>query len=180
MEEKTLKNQKLLTGPLNYVTRDTDDILNVDTTLGPVTIVLPNIKNSGYMIRPKTFYINDVGGQASVNNITIEATGGDQINTSSFVIIDKDDGSGSININSRTEWLLTGDGVSQAGGDANYVHVQGAPIMVWNVLHNLNKRCAVSVVDNSGKSIKGVVQYVNDNQVNIEFNRPFTGSVYCN
>jgi hypothetical protein len=180
MEKKALKNSKLLTGPLTYVTRDNDDILNVDTSLGPVTIVLPNIKNSGYMLRPKSFYINDVGGQASVNNIRVEATGGDEINTNSFVIIDKDRGSGSININSQTEWLLTGDGVSQASGDANYVHTQGAPIMVWNVLHGLNKRCAINVVDSGGESIKGLIKYINDNQVNIEFNKPRTGYVYCN
>lgn len=180
MEEKALKNSKLLTGPLTYVARDNDDILNVDTSLGPVTIILVNIKNSGFMLSRKSYYINDVGGQASINNIRLEATGGDEINTNTFVVIDKDRGSGSININSQTEWLLTGDGVSQASGDANYVHQQGAPILTWNILHNLNKRCSVSVTDDSGNSILGLITYISDNQVNIVFNRPQTGWVYCN
>jgi hypothetical protein len=180
MEEKALKNTKLLTGPLTYVARDNDAILNVDTSNGPVTIILVNIKSSGFMLSRKSYYINDVGANASVNNIRIEATGGDEINTNSYVVIDKDRGSGSIHINSQTEWLLTGDGVSQASGDANFEFQQTTPVMTWSVVHNLDKRCSVSITDNLGNSILGLITYINNNQVNVSFNKPLTGYVYCN
>lgn len=109
MEANQLKNTRTLVGPGVFNAKGTDDILNVDTTLGPVSIAIPNIRNSGYTLQPHTFYVNDISGTANVNNITILSSGGDEINGGISVIINQVRGSGQININSINEWLMTGD-----------------------------------------------------------------------
>jgi len=64
--------------------------------------------------------------------------------------------------------------------DANYVHTQNTPSKIWNVTHNLNKRCSIQVVDSNFREIVAKVVWLNNNQVQVEFNLNFTGYVYCN
>jgi hypothetical protein len=48
------------------------------------------------------------------------------------------------------------------------------------VPHNLGKKCAVQVVDNSGNEIVGDIQWTDNNNVTVTFNTAITGFVYCN
>lgn len=59
----------------DYQTQLPDEIVLVDTTLGPVTITLGNTSvKSG-----KTIVIKDAAGTAGINNITIQGQGGQEI-----------------------------------------------------------------------------------------------------
>lgn len=65
-------------------------------------------------------------------------------------------------------------------GDKNYRHVQGSSSADWHVVHNLDKRVSVTVVDSGGTKVEGDVIYLNDNEVRILFNAPFSGEAFCN
>ena len=113
MPDKIL-NSKKVTGPLTYVVRDNDDILNVDTTLGVVTLVFANIRGSGFNFIQKQYYVNDIGNQASVNNIILQATNGDRVNNLASFPLTTNGASVQLLISSQTEWLATGD-ISNGG-----------------------------------------------------------------
>jgi len=66
------------------------------------------------------------------------------------------------------------------GGDKNFVIQQIIAATVWSVPHNLNKRVAVQVTDNSFNEIEAKVHWVDNNSVEITFNNARTGWVYCN
>lgn len=56
-------------GPTTYTVNTTDYFISVDSTLGPVTINLPNTP-----VANRQFIIKDRMGQSSVNNITIQTS----------------------------------------------------------------------------------------------------------
>lgn len=66
------------------------------------------------------------------------------------------------------------------GSGANFVFVQNVPATTWTVVHNLNKRCAVQVVDIFFHEIEADILWDSDNQVTITLNNPEAGYVYCN
>ena len=61
-----------------------------------------------------------------------------------------------------------------------YTHDQGIPSKIWNVIHNLKKSPSVMIVDSSGQNVEGKVTYINENEINIEFNAAFSGLAYLN
>jgi len=64
--------------------------------------------------------------------------------------------------------------------DISYVHTQSVASTTWVVNHNLNTRCSVQVVDNTGNEIIGKIDWIDNNTVNVLFNIPVAGFVYCN
>ena len=64
--------------------------------------------------------------------------------------------------------------------DISYVHSQTTPATTWVVNHNLNTRCSIQVVDIDGNEIIAQIDWVDNNTVNILFNIPVVGYVYCN
>ena len=64
--------------------------------------------------------------------------------------------------------------------DKNYVYVQGTPSSTWVINHNLNKKCAVTVVDSAGTTVVGNVKYIDLNTVEVTFSAPFSGEAFCN
>jgi hypothetical protein len=64
--------------------------------------------------------------------------------------------------------------------DKNYVYEQLNPTNSWTINHGLNKRPSVNITDLDNNIVYGDIQYVNDNQVTITFNKPFTGKVIFN
>ena len=64
--------------------------------------------------------------------------------------------------------------------DKNYTETFGAPLLVWTVNHNLNKKPAISCIDTSGTEIYGEVDYVTINQVTITYLTATGGTVTCN
>lgn len=64
--------------------------------------------------------------------------------------------------------------------DKNYVHTQAVASQVWEVKHNLDKYCAVTVVDSAGNVVVGDIVYIDTNNVRITFTASFSGKAYFN
>jgi hypothetical protein len=108
-------NLKYITGVTEYVVDGNDGVLNVDTSVNAVLIILPNILGSGYGNTKKGFIINDVSGNASVNNITIIATN-NSINSSSSVKISVDGGTAKVSVANNDEWFAVTEPQTSGGG----------------------------------------------------------------
>lgn len=50
-----------------------DDFINVKTSVGAITLVFPNIRDSGAINTNKVWFVNDVDDMAATNNVTIVA-----------------------------------------------------------------------------------------------------------
>jgi hypothetical protein len=109
-------NTKYLSGTQTYNLNCQDDVLNVDTSSGLITIVLPNIINNGLDSIPKRFYVNDVGGYASVNGITIVCLQGNSVNGSTSLILSTNDISAELFQSSNTEWFVSKSSSGGGGG----------------------------------------------------------------
>jgi hypothetical protein len=64
--------------------------------------------------------------------------------------------------------------------DTTKVIQVGTASETWNILHNMGKRPAVTVIDTSGNVITGQVVYNSDNQITIYFTPAVAGTVYLN
>jgi hypothetical protein len=100
----------------NYIVQPTDDILNVNTVGGRVSIYLPNILTTYF---PRTITINDVGNYALTNNISVCAAGGNLINGYPIYTIFANGVSIDITTSTTSNWLAQ---PSQSGGGSNTLH----------------------------------------------------------
>lgn len=98
-------------GVLQYVVDGNDGEINVDTSSNPVTIILPNIINSGYANTDKGFIINDISSNAATNNITIIAIS-NTVNSLSSVLIQYNGGTAKCSIASMNEWFIVTEPVT--------------------------------------------------------------------
>ena len=64
--------------------------------------------------------------------------------------------------------------------DKNFVYEQSNPTNSWTINHGLNKRPSITITDLSDNIVYGDIQHVNDNQVTLTFNKPFTGKAIFN
>jgi hypothetical protein len=104
-----MSNTKYVTGVTVYNINCDDDIIYVDTSASPVSIVLPNIQNSGItLLTNKTFTINDYTNNASVNNIAIVASG-NSVNSGQATAINSNNGSAFATIVGVNSWQVTTD-----------------------------------------------------------------------
>lgn len=72
-------------------------------------------------------------------------------------------------------YLNTGSGTT-----SYYTHDQSTASAVWNVAHNLDRRCSVTAVDSSNSVVIGEITYVDDDNVIITFASALAGKAYCN
>ena len=77
----------------------------------------------------------------------------------------------------EAEWL---ESLKGTGGDKHYVHKQETSSDTWEVIHNLGKEPAVTVVDSAGTEVIGEVEYVNLNKCILKFQAPFSGKAIFN
>jgi len=104
-----VSNVKYISGVDVYNISCDDDIIYVDTSLSPVTIVLPNIQNSGQLsFVNKIFTISDCSNNASTNNITILAAG-NTVNSGQDTAILSNNGSAFATIVGLNSWQVTTD-----------------------------------------------------------------------
>lgn len=75
---------------------------------------------------------------------------------------------------------VSGGGGGDTGADKNYVHTQGSPTSIWNVVHGLNKYPSVSVVDTGGSVVDPDIHYIDANNVQLTFGSPTSGKAYVN
>jgi hypothetical protein len=63
--------------------------------------------------------------------------------------------------------------------DVPFVFTQAVPAFIWSVNHNLNKRISgVKIYDTSGDEVEGCVVYIDDNNIEIQFEVLFNGSAH--
>lgn len=72
-----------------------------------------------------------------------------------------------------------GDTTVTGGSDVNYVETFTNQSSV-SVVHNLNKKPAVTIIDSAGDEIEGEVNHVSANELTVDFSASFTGSVILN
>lgn len=109
-------------GVTQYVIDGNDGEINVDTSANAVTLILPNIINSGYA-NTKGFVINDYSGNAGTNNITIVAAN-NTVNSQNSIIISVNGGTAKCSIAGMNEWfIVTEPATSGMAGNltANYI-----------------------------------------------------------
>jgi len=61
-----------------------------------------------------------------------------------------------------------------------YEFVQSVAASLWIVNHNLGKYPGVTVIDSSGRKVRGSVNYPTSNQILLTFSAPFAGKAYLN
>lgn len=64
--------------------------------------------------------------------------------------------------------------------DKHYTHEQAIASSVWNINHNLGKYPSVTVVDSAGDMVICGVNYIDENNVKLEFTAEFGGKAYLN
>jgi hypothetical protein len=106
------------TFPFQYIVKDTDNIINIDSTHGEVHVILRNIRNSGMLQYQPLLSINDGGNNASVNNITIYPSEGDVINDNTSYVLTNDGANSIIQISDINQWVVSSS-QSGGGGGAN-------------------------------------------------------------
>ena len=171
-----------LVAPASYNVSNDVDIIEVDTSSGGITNI--NLQKIIISDTRKTVYISDVSNNANIGNINISTTGGNLINNASFITLSVNGIIAEVNIADTNRFianLSTDESIPPTPfGDKNFVMYQNVSAMLWSVPHNLNKRCAVQVLDNLFNEIETEIHWVNDNEVEIRFNKPRVGWVYCN
>lgn len=91
-----------------------------------------------------------------------------------------DNGNWFIFDNTSGAFIDSGNPARGSGADLSYIHTQGIASDTWSVNHNLGKYPSVSIVDSSGNSVIGEIQYTSVNALTIKFIGAFTGYAYCN
>ena len=72
-----------------------------------------------------------------------------------------------------TDWIdLSFDEIT------SYKHVQSIPSDIWTINHNLGFYPNISIVDSSGRSVEGDINYIDMNTVEASFAGAFAGEAY--
>lgn len=66
------------------------------------------------------------------------------------------------------------------GEQTTYTFNQIAAATLWDIIHNLNRYPAVTVVDSGGSEIIPTVVYIGSNQVQLHFSNETSGKAYLN
>jgi TRAP-type uncharacterized transport system substrate-binding protein len=134
-----------------------------------------------------TVKVNDVYLDADSPNDILNIVDGDHIkvlpneNFDSIVISVSDIG--------QLTQLLTDNKIDLVGAineamekinSHGHTYKQISPSSTWVILHNLNRRPNVSIVDSGGSVVIGDVHYDNDNQITLSFTAAFSGEAYLN
>jgi hypothetical protein len=61
-----------------------------------------------------------------------------------------------------------------------FVFVQARPASRWTIVHGLGCYPSVDVVDSTGATVEGDVQYVSSNEITLSFMGGFSGTAYLN
>jgi len=64
--------------------------------------------------------------------------------------------------------------------DKNLIFTQAVTNTTWVIAHNLNKRPAVQIFDTAGTPLRGQITHIDDNNINIFFNKAVSGKAYLN
>jgi hypothetical protein len=124
-------------------------------TIDPCNVVLIYIKDSGRFISLKSL--------ASDNVMQIEFTS----SSDASVALNK--------LQERIDYIK---GIYPCNGSAGFTFVQFFVSDVWQINHRLNRRPTVFVMDGNYEEIEGLIRNIDNNNTNIYFNTPVSGSAY--
>lgn len=62
----------------------------------------------------------------------------------------------------------------------SFVFIQDVPRREWVIVHNLNRKPAVTIVDSANNVVVGDVTYVDDTTIVVTFSGEFSGRCYLN
>lgn len=81
-----------------------------------------------------------------------------------------------------TKKVYIGDGAANTliNENISYMHNQLSASNEWIIQHNLNKYPNIAVVDSAGNVVVGEIKYISANEVQLNFNAPFSGKAYLN
>lgn len=84
------------------------------------------------------------------------------------------------NLGSASSWEKVGGSLDDVESDKTYVHNQSTNSTEWVINHNLNKLPSITVLDSAENTVIGNVEYLDNNNVKITFNFPFSGKATLN
>ena len=64
--------------------------------------------------------------------------------------------------------------------DKHFIFTQETPASTWVIAHNLNKKPSVMIVDSGDNEVEGCTNYIDDNNIEVVFSKPFSGKAYLN
>lgn len=64
--------------------------------------------------------------------------------------------------------------------DKSGEYTQDTQAKVWVILHNLNKKPSVTVIDDTGAVVLCDIEYTDENTIVLRFSEPTAGTVYLN
>ena len=64
--------------------------------------------------------------------------------------------------------------------DSSFIYTQGVPATIWYITHNLNKFPSVTAVNINDVQVFGEVEYIDKNNLNVQFTAGFSGKAYLN
>lgn len=70
--------------------------------------------------------------------------------------------------------------ISANSGDSHYIYEQNPASDNWHIVHMLGKNPSVSVTDSAGTNVWGYVNYLNTNELIVEFKYAFAGKAFLN
>ncbi len=71
-------------------------------------------------------------------------------------------------------------GAPTGSAHGTYTHTQSSASATWTIVHNLNCKPSVTIVDSAGNVQIGEVLYDSDNQITLAFAAAFSGFAYLN
>jgi hypothetical protein len=93
---------------------------------------------------------------------------------------------GQIWVHNNDTYICTDDSAGAAvwtntSGDKTFTFTQGVPAITWGPInHGLNKFPSITVEDSAGSVVYGAEQYIDLNNVIINFSAPFSGKAHFN
>jgi hypothetical protein len=114
----------------------------------------------------------------SVNSITVTSTVPNTVSTSSPGPQGPAGATGATGPAGATG--ATGPQGPAGSSFATYTHTQASASATWTIVHNLNCKPSVTIVDSGGNLQIGDVLYDSDNQITLAFAAAFSGFAYLN
>jgi len=78
-----------------------------------------------------------------------------------------------------THWINAPPPTTISSGPAELIYNQATPLLVWDIIHNMNGHPNVTITDLSNELIQGDVDYISLNELTITFSpNPISGTAY--
>jgi hypothetical protein len=85
-----------------------------------------------------------------------------------------------VSVTSPASSSLTVSTAAASSPHGTYTHTQTSASATWTVVHNLNCKPSVTIVDSAGNVQIGEVLYDSNNQITLAFAAAFSGFAYLN